>query len=398
MSPPTSGRDSSATVAGALLACVDELTDELVSRILTGDHAYSESTLLTQEQLHRAVHENLSSILAQLAGTAPTNMTAARSAGRLKAEQGVPLAALLHAYRLCGRLVWERLLAATHDRQIEALPRLGSEVWSIIDEYSSAAAEAHGQYTADRARRDERDRRMLLEAILAGTAGARLWESLRTLQLPEVGRFLVVSAEVTDGDREPLPGVSERLARANVQSVWAAGLDAHTGLLNLPGACEEEDVCDALALVGTGRIGVSGLFTSPQAAPAAVREAQIACRSVPRDVVTVTRHGSSPLGLLLAEHPDASNRFAEQVLGEVLRLPTSECDTLLHTLAVWFDCEGSASEAADRLHYHRNTIHQRLRHIEELTGRSCSRPGECADLYAALRAVQLSGTRPVGRG
>lgn len=39
--------------------------------------------------------------------------------------------------------------------------------------------------------------------------------------------------------------------------------------------------------------------------------------------------------------------------------------------------------------YHRNTIHQRLRRIETLTGRRCSDPKSAAELYLALRAIRL---------
>ena len=78
-----------------------------------------------------------------------------------------------------------------------------------------------------------------------------------------------------------------------------------------------------------------------------------------------------------------------QPLGSVLELPDHETETLLETLSCWFDCAGSASAVAERLHFHRNTIHQRLKRIEQLTGRTCSNPAEAAELYLALQSVQL---------
>ena len=79
---------------GSMLESVDELSEELVSRILSAEHGYVEATLLTPEQLYAACVDNLTAMLGNLAGSAPIRLEAARAAGQLKAEQGVPLAAL----------------------------------------------------------------------------------------------------------------------------------------------------------------------------------------------------------------------------------------------------------------------------------------------------------------
>ncbi|WP_051020461.1 PucR family transcriptional regulator [Nocardia araoensis] len=93
--------------------------------------------------------------------------------------------------------------------------------------------------------------------------------------------------------------------------------------------------------------------------------------------------------LVLVHAPDAARGLAEAVLGPVLELPGEDRDTLLETLDQWFDCGGSNTEVAQRLNYHRNTIHQRLRRIETLTGRRCADPKSAAELYIALRAIRL---------
>src|SRR5438128_1755480 len=103
---------SPAVIASSLLTRLDELIDELVRLILSGDHAYAESTRLSADLLHGAVRDNLDSILRQLAGLPGEHLAAATAAGKLKAGHGVPLAALLHAYRLGGRLIWDQLRAA----------------------------------------------------------------------------------------------------------------------------------------------------------------------------------------------------------------------------------------------------------------------------------------------
>ena len=58
--------------------------------------------------------------------------------------------------------------------------------------------------------------------------------------------------------------------------------------------------------------------------------------------------------------------------------------TLLETFAAWLDNNGSAQEAAEELYLHRNTIHHRLRKLEEHTGQSLANPRSVALLTLAF--------------
>ncbi|MFE2140143.1 PucR family transcriptional regulator, partial [Streptomyces sp. NPDC059466] len=77
---------------------------------------------------------------------------------------------------------------------------------------------------------------------------------------------------------------------------------------------------------------------------------------------------------------------AERVLGPLLRLDPSDRDIMLETLTAWLACDGSAQRAARRLYCHRNTVLNRLRRCEQLTGRSLSRPSDVVELSLALAA------------
>ncbi|WP_203337719.1 PucR family transcriptional regulator [Nocardioides limicola] len=379
-------------LARELLRSVDELAEELCHRILAGDHAYAEATQLTHEQLFGACRENLVTILRQVAGEAPADLEAARAAGRLKSHHGVPLAALLHAYRLAGRLVWERMMERASAEDAETLPQLAAELWSLIDELSSAAAEAYGQQSAERARRDTRARELLLRSLLDGTLDnpSRLWEARRVLQLPETGAFLVVSAEAMDTDHEPLHGVEDRLRKRDVKSVWITEVEAQIGLVSLPSPRHFDGVLQLLTELATTRIGVSQPFDTITDAHAAFRHAQLASRSARPGSASMTCFGDAPVQLLLATLPESSRQLADQVLAPVIALPDPEREALLDTLDAWYCNGGSSAKVASQLHYHRNTIRQRLRRIEELTGRSYSNPIDSAELYVALQALRLS--------
>jgi DNA-binding PucR family transcriptional regulator len=70
-------------------------------------------------------------------------------------------------------------------------------------------------------------------------------------------------------------------------------------------------------------------------------------------------------------------------------LTPSEGDILLTTLRVWFAEQGATSAAAARLHVRRSTVRYRLRRVEELTGRSLTRPTGLAELHLALEATRI---------
>ncbi|WP_085996734.1 PucR family transcriptional regulator [Nocardia niigatensis] len=383
--------NGSTAVARTLLIEVDDLTTELVGRILTGEHAYAEAAL-TEAQLRPVVRDNLAALLEQLSGGAGRRLQPATVVGRVKAEVGVPIAAVLHAYRMAGRLLWERALIAATGTNLDALPQLGSEMWRILDDYSGAAADAYADYLTERVRRHDFERRAMLRRLFDGEADDPTQRDIaRALHLPPVGSFVVVHAETDSGAIEPLFGIEERLRTDFVESIWLSEPGARIGLLNVATARSHDRALSRLRSHATGRIGVSRPFPTPGSAGTALREAELAGRCAPPGSATVTSYGSTPIPLVLAHAPSASRELADDVLGPVLELPPEERDTLLDTLELWFECGGSNTEVAQRLHYHRNTIHYRLRRIETLTERRCSDPKAAAELYIALHAARLTG-------
>jgi hypothetical protein len=391
--------DADACVTGLLdqlLLSVDSLTDELTDEILDGEHSYAEGMLLSHEQLRAPVHDNLCALLVALRnGGVPTSMDAPRAAGRFKAEQGVPLAALLHAFRLGGRFIWDRLLAMAlgGDSAVWLLHR-ASDLWRIIDECSSAAAEAYRVAVEEQACRDATARRVTLTTLLDGTAGnsSRAWEAMRALRLDRKGPFLVVCGEFNDGVG-PLPAVEGQLRAVDIDSEWIQQAGSLLGLLALPNEQLVAVVEERLDGIALSRVGISRPFASPVDTPNARREAQLAAQCLPPGTPGAHIYGSSPLALLAAASPDASSEVARTVLGPLLTLPTPERAVLLDTLGVWFATGGSTTRAAEQLHCHRNTILYRLGRITELTGRRTSDADSCAELYVALQAVRL-GTIP----
>ncbi|MEU5162539.1 helix-turn-helix domain-containing protein [Streptomyces sp. NPDC020875] len=84
--------------------------------------------------------------------------------------------------------------------------------------------------------------------------------------------------------------------------------------------------------------------------------------------------------------PDLAADVAEQVFGPLRRLERAERAELLTTLAAWLDHGGSTRRAGEALYCHRNTVLNRLRRLERLTGRSPADPRDMVDLALALDA------------
>lgn len=377
---------------GSMLESVDQLSEQLVSRILSAEHGYVEATLLTPEQLYAACVDNLTAMLGNLAGSAPIRLEAARAAGQLKAEQGVPLAALLHAFRLGGRLIWDELMDRSEGRATNALLDMAAQVWALVDVYSDSAAEAYRETADLRAREDAESRGRLIRTLFgdhaANPAGAA--DALRTFRIPENSTFLVVSVEAA-ASPSAADVVQSDLRGVGVDSVWDTEVDGRIGLLWAATADVLDSALDLLGRTGHGRIGVSSIFGRPGGTSRAVEQARIARRCAGHGGCTLTRYESVPVSLLLVSVPDAGKLASNQILGPVLALPAEEQESLLATLDAWFACRGSTTAAATQLHYHRNTVLYRLRRIHTLTGRDFSDPIDAAELYVGLRAHQLLG-------
>ncbi len=90
--------------------------------------------------------------------------------------------------------------------------------------------------------------------------------------------------------------------------------------------------------------------------------------------------------------PALAEALADRVLGPLDRLDPADRDVIVETLTAWLDADGSAQRAGARLYCHRNTVLNRLRRFEQLTGRCLTRPRDAVEISLALTARRLLGT------
>lgn len=372
------------------------VAERLADRASAGDPAYAAYAALLgraalRDRIQHVLRQAVEGLVRASRGL-PPDLADARAQGALRAGQGLPLDSLLRMYRLCGRLLWQTLTeaVAAHDRA--ALPRLlpgAPALWDVIDRMADAAAESYRLAEAVRGERERELRAALLDALLDGTASAgEAARAAERLGLPERGRFAV--AVLGPGATAPPPAGSTaegRPAPAGAPRVlWRIGAAGETGLVEL-GHHPLESVRELLAPLGANA-GVSPVVTVPAELARARLLAGLALRTAPaaKGPRTVLLDERLPAALIAAE-PELADRLRRVVLGPVLALAPEDRRMLLTTLGTWLTCQGSTTYAAQRLYCHRNTVSNRLRRLEQLTGRTLSDPAHVVELALAHTAV-----------
>lgn len=89
------------------------------------------------------------------------------------------------------------------------------------------------------------------------------------------------------------------------------------------------------------------------------------------------------------ESSETLQGFQESTVGPVMDYDREHGTQLLETLSTYMGCNGNISEVAALLHVHKHTVRYRLRRVTELTGLDVTRFEDAAQLYLAVKAVEL---------
>ena len=308
-----------------------------------------------------------------------------RESARSRAEEGLPLEDLLHAYRLGGRLGWQALLNAALPDEYPALLAAAEPLMHYIDSVSAAVAQTYLDEHQHIVSEEERRQRALVEALVHPEREA---PALRDLA-ERVGFPL---AETYRPFAKALPG-----APTHAHSQLASALRTR-GVL----ALTEGDRVTGLATEDADEAVFSrpqGLYALGMPAPRA--ELAVALDDMRLLVGVARREGLEGsievdgflLELLLARAPDLADRLAGRVLGPLEAYAERRSSDLLETLEAFLECGLDRRQTAQRLHVHPNTLDYRLRRIAELTGLEPGRPRDLVLLELALARRKL----PPGR-
>ncbi len=375
-----------------LLPESDELGARMAQRICAEVPLYAEGSVVSIEELTTSCTDNVRFVLGKLAGH-EERADRAWLTGTERAERGVPYAAVLEAYRIGARFLWDLLVQRADSEAREVLLLAAADLWTVSDELAGQVTDAYRAALAELARRDDQRRSVIVGALLDGetTASPDLAESMESLHIDRGGDFVVVSAECPAAGADGLHDVERELRRHNLTSAWRLEHGQQDGLVALRLGFGVDELVEALTSLARGRVGVSVVFHLLEEAPAGRRQARLASLAATPGSREVLRFEEHPLAVLLASTPERADALVRAVLGPVLELPSEDRAVILQTVQAWLDAGGSTSTAAQHLYVHRNTVRYRLRRFEELTGCNLAKPIDAAQAYVSLESARVLG-------
>ncbi|MQA97193.1 MAG: PucR family transcriptional regulator [Streptosporangiales bacterium] len=391
------------SLAEHLLPRVPELADTLVLMLQEHNPGYRTANVVPAADLWRSCHDNIERILQLLADPdrdprEPAEYyDAARATGRRRAEQRMPLDDVLRSYRLGGRLLWEAMIAqAREERSVDTdgLLDAATRLWEVADTTSAQMAAAYHATERRLARVGDQHRAALWEGLLHGRASEPGFApaAARVIGVPLEGRYLVAVADVPPGEQPSTAPLERRLVTSGICSAWQVRAGSMVGLLAL-GRADAATATAALQEVLREPAGLSLVVDGLAEVAAGYRQATLARRTLPdrssgeRNAVAALEE-RLPEGLLLGS-PELAERLVRRWLGPLLETPAAERRQLLDTLEAWVGTAGSIARTAELTHCHRNTVLNRLRRINAITGRDVTGSAAYLEVGLALRAAHL---------
>lgn len=384
--------DAIRDLAVRLLGRVPELAEEAVQETLAAEPSYR--ARVPRGEFRARAAEGFAVLLHGIEGR-PAGAAARQVEERIareRAEQGIPLDALIRTWHRDFRIIWRAIVAEADEHAPELLPELArsvERVWASVEDSTARVAAGYLRSETAIAREQHLRRQFVLDGLLGGDVSADPGEAAAVLGLP--GAPYVVLAAV--GAEEPLAVESELqriLTPLSIDWAWRYEWPELHGVVALQRvAGSTHDLFEEARGV---RIGLSAVYDDLGATGAHLQQARIALQTL-RGRTGIALFDDHLLEALVLQDPQIALRLARQTLRGILDLPQGQRDRLLHTLEVHL-ASSSVEESAARLFCHRNTLRYRLRQIEQLTGRSSRNPRDLAELALALTAAHSLRARP----
>lgn len=382
-------RTPTVLIAEALEPRLDELGRQIICRIRRDVPFYANTSLVTDDALAISCNGTLRSLIDGLRGSTIDTSPAATSGCR-RAEAGVPLPAVMAAFRVSFHQVWntvDELAGRRPDIVRDELLRAATWMWHAQGLYTDAMVTGHDQQMRKQLLDDDAQRLRLTEALFHSRLSDHrtLWEVARVLGLPQSGPYVVVAAGCSEVGLQALPGAAPMLRSLDIFSAWLLLPDVHTGIVVVPNETRYAAMLGLLERVATTRVGISPRFDNLADTAEALRYARAAVNHDGQSGL-VSVFDDSPLAALAVCAPEVTRKLASTIMRHFDDHQTgNEREVWLETFRVWIDCDGSINETAERLFCHPNTVRYRLHRIEEHTGRSLSAPRDLTELCLAFQ-------------
>jgi hypothetical protein len=387
-------REQMARAAAALLprsnSIADAITDELLA---TEEASYGSAGDAVRADLRASIRAHIRYGILMLSDHTEVRGGAVdlwRETGQRRAQQGVPIAVVLHAYTLGTRLLWDALVESGQTLGVapEVLLSTGQTLWSDLD--------TQCQIVRERYRREE--------LVLHGQDAARVEEVLSSLLqgrgsdpefAAEARRVLRLDADsellcLVWLPRQPLTSASlasERLLNAGHASHWWMHGEHAVGIAS--GSADNWSRLRAvMARSVRGRVGTATCREGLTGVVAAYHHALTAATNLPPSSDGVADIVEQLPEAIVAGSPELASLLVEETIAPLLHLAGATRQALLETLGAAVRHGGSASGAAEDLVCHRNTVLYRMKRIEGLTGYSFEAPRDRLMLTLAWLAIR----------
>jgi PucR C-terminal helix-turn-helix domain/GGDEF-like domain len=374
-----------------MLARASKLGKAMADVLCQEIDAYRDGTVVTKEQVAESCAANLTFVFHSLAGDAHVDVSPAEHTGTARALLGMPLPAVMTAYRIGFRFMWEETLATARAAAIptDSILDATARIFLAQDTFTQAMSTAYRQQLTAQILEREEERSALVEALLSQriTNTQSLWEAADLLRLPTSGPYVVVAAELPAIGKLGLPTIENKLSIRDIRSAWRLLPDLQVGIVHLRGPAPAKSldaVVEVLRQAATARVGISPPFRELAETSDALRFARLAVAGKPSPDSLVAVFDDSTLAVAAVSAPEVMAKIRSSVLGRLKELPADECAVLLDTFQAWLEAGGSANDTATKIYCHPNTVRHRLHRIEELTGRSLARPKDLAELCLAF--------------
>jgi hypothetical protein len=328
-----------------------------------------------------------------------------RSSAARRAEERVPLDAVLAAYHIGGRIGWEALVDAAEPAEQDILIVVAGRVLEFVQQVTGAVASA---YLEERQSiyGEERDAlRAVASALLSGESADKLASRVGVSIAPA---YVVLDMSIEDHPDEQEHGVGGAVAaRRKLRRVqgrlerWAGQpviglLEPAGGPVLIATTPDESDkvVAELPALLAELGDAAGAPVSAGVAVAATVGDLAGATRQAGDVLALAAGLGRGPgaytLSDVLLEYQLSRPSDALPELGQLLE-PLERNPDLVLTLETYLAHDLDRRGTAAALHVHPNTLDYRLRRVVELTGIDPATTRGLQLVGAALAARRLRG-------
>lgn len=405
MSPVASTR----TIVERFLAQLDEVVDRCTTAILETIPSYNRAGEPFLVDVRDAVRENvanLAQVLGQGREVRRDELEPIERVGARRAEAGIPLDDVLHAYRTVTRVCWDALAEecrAMPGEALEATIELAQSTLRYTDAISTAVAEAYARAQRAIVREQEGARREFLADVLYGTEAApedilrRAHTFGYDLSLSYIALLGMGPAGESMKEAALASAAANVLPQAGTDAIVLQRADQTIALIPADPAIDPSTVPEKLiGELGDGwRFGMGG----PALGLDGIRRAYLEAREALEIGLGLALPGpvyyfdELLLYHFLRTEPALVDRFIEETLGPLIAYDQRRRGELIKTMEAYFECDTSVKLAGQRLFAHPHTVTYRLKQIERLTNWSLRDPEDKLRLQLALRAHRLAQAR-----